>query len=114
MEGIVGDLPSMENDNNPSALVREDGSFLVDGGLDRDVFTELIEQDIFGLEHDVRYHTLAGFVMHVLERVPREADHFDWQGYRFEVIDMDGKRIDKLLVAPVPVDQAKGGPVEDR
>jgi putative hemolysin len=113
MEGIVGDLPSMENHNNPSALIREDGSFLVDGGLDLDAFTELIDQDLFGTDQGVRYHTLAGFVMHILERVPREGDHFDWQGYRFEVIDMDGKRIDKLLVVLIPVDQSKGKPVED-
>jgi putative hemolysin len=37
----------------------------------------------------------------VLERIPREADHFEWQGYRFEVVDMDGKRVDKLLVSPI-------------
>jgi putative hemolysin len=85
----------------------------VDGGLDLDAFTELIDQDLFGTDQGVRYHTLAGFVMHILERVPREGDHFDWQGYRFEVIDMDGKRIDKLLVVLIPVDQSKGKPVED-
>lgn len=103
MEGIVGDLPSVEDEDGPLVVTREDGSLLVDGGLDLDAFSELIDQDIFGIDQEGRYHTLAGFVMHVLERIPREADHFEWQGYRFEVMDMDGKRVDKLLVTPIPV-----------
>ena len=101
MEGIVGDLPSVDDEDEPLVVVREDGSFLVDGGLDLDAFTELIDQNIFGIEQEVRYHTLAGFVMHVLERIPREADRFEWQGFLFEVIDMDGKRVDKILVMPI-------------
>jgi len=102
MEGIVGDLPSVDDEEEPLVVTREDGSWLVDGGLDLDAFTELTDQDIFGIDQEGRYHTLAGFVMHVLERIPREADHFEWQGYRFEVVDMDGKRVDKLLVTPIP------------
>ena len=102
MEGIVGDLPSLDDEGEPLVVPREDGSWLVDGGLDLDAFTELIDQDIFGIDQEGRYHTLAGFVMHVLERIPREADQFEWQGYRFEVVDMDGKRVDKLLVTPIP------------
>ncbi|WP_254961193.1 MULTISPECIES: hemolysin family protein [unclassified Cyanobium] len=101
MEGIVGDLPSVEDRDGPMVVIREDGSLLVDGGLDLDAFAELIDQDIFRIDQKCRYHTLAGFVMHVLERIPREADHFEWQGYRFEVVDMDGKRVDKLLVSPI-------------
>ncbi len=102
MEGIVGDLPSVDDEEEPLVVSRDDGSWLVDGGLDLDAFTELIDHDIFGIDQEGRYHTLAGFVMHVLERIPREADHFEWQGYRFEVMDMDGKRVDKLLVTPIP------------
>jgi len=98
MEGIVGDLPSAEERHNPLVTQREDGSWLVDGGLDLDAFSELIGHDIFGVEDHTRYQTLAGFVMHRLERVPREADRLEWQGYGFEVVDMDGKRVDKLLV----------------
>lgn len=101
MEGIVGDLPSVDDEDGPLVVTRDDGSLLVDGGLDLDAFAELIDHDIFGIDQEGRYHTLAGFVMHVLERIPREADHFEWQGYRFEVLDMDGKRVDKLLVSPV-------------
>lgn len=102
MEGIVGDLPSMDDEEGPLVVTREDGSLLVDGGLDLDTFIEVIDQDIFGIDQEGRYHTLAGFVMHVLERIPREADRFEWQGFGFEVVDMDGKRVDKLLVTPIP------------
>jgi putative hemolysin len=112
MEGIVGDLPSVDDEVGPLVVTREDGSLLVDGGLDLDAFAELIDQDIFGIDQEGRYHTLAGFVMHVLERIPREADHFEWQGYRFEVLDMDGKRVDKLLVAPISRPQASD-PVDE-
>ena len=101
MEGIVGDLPSCDDAQGPAVVRREDGTLLVDGGLDLDGFSEQIDRDIFGMDQEGRYHTLAGFVMHRLERIPRESDHFDWQGYRFEVIDMDGKRVDKLLVTPL-------------
>lgn len=101
MEGIVGDLPSVEEQDSPQITTREDGSWLVDGGCDLDAFTELIGRDIFGLDAQGKYHTLAGFVMHGLERIPREADQLVWQGYCFEVVDMDGNRVDKLLVRPL-------------
>ena len=113
MEGIVGDLPSVDDEEEPLVVTREDGSWLVDAGLDLDAFTELIDHDIFGIDQEGRYHTLAGFVMHVLERIPREADHFEWQGYRFEVMDMDGKRVDKLLVTPIPKRQSSDSDKDD-
>ncbi len=113
MEGIVGDLPSVDDEEEPLVVTREDGSWLVDAGLDLDAFTELVDHDIFGIDQEGRYHTLAGFVMHVLERIPREADHFEWQGYRFEVMDMDGKRVDKLLVSPIPKRQTNEADKDD-
>ncbi|MGB5136568.1 MAG: hemolysin family protein [Prochlorococcaceae cyanobacterium] len=110
MEGIVGDLPSVDDEEGPLITPREDGSWLVDGGLDIDGLIELIGEDVFGIDREGRYHTLAGFVMHVLQRIPREADRFEWQGYRFEVVDMDGKRVDKLLVTPVTKGQQSSVP----
>jgi len=112
MEGIVGDLPSIEDEAGPLAIARDDGSWLVDGGMDLDAFMELISQDIFGSDKDLRYHTLAGFVMHVLERIPTEADHFEWKGYRFEVVDMDGKRVDKVLVKAITVPACNSDPLD--
>lgn len=102
MEGIVGDLPSIDDQEEPLVTQRDDGSWLIDGALDLEAFAEVIDEDIFDIEQERRYHTMAGFVMHILERIPQEADSFEWQGYRFEVVDMDGKRIDKLLIAPLP------------
>ena len=99
MEGIVGDLPSIDDQDEPLVTQRDDGSWLIDGALDLEAFAEVIDEDIFDIEQERRYHTMAGFVMHILERIPQEADSFDWRGYRFEVIDMDGKRIDKLLIS---------------
>ncbi len=107
MESIVGGLPSIEDEEGPLVVTRDDGSWLIDGGLDLDAFIELINHDIFDIDQEGRYHTLAGFVMHVLERIPHEADHFVWQGYRFEVIDMDGKRVDKILVTPISALQSE-------
>ena len=105
MEGIVGDLPSIDDQEEPLVTQRDDGSWLIDGALDLEAFAEVIDEDIFDIEQERRYHTMAGFVMHILERIPQEADSFEWQGYRFEVVDMDGKRIDKLLISPLAPSQ---------
>ncbi len=113
MEGIVGDLPSVEDQEMPLITTREDGSWLVDGGLDLDTFTNLIDRDIFAVDQEGSYHTLAGFVMHRLERIPREADRLEWQGYSFEVVDMDGNRVDKLLVTSIPEQPQPGLPADN-
>lgn len=104
MEGIVGDLSSVEDEEDPPFLTREDGTWLVDGSLGIHEFDDLIDTDLLGSEDLVPYHTLAGFVIHVLERIPKASDHFEWKGYRFEVMDMDSKRVDKILVTPPRAD----------
>ncbi len=104
MEGIVGDLSSVEDEEDPPFLTREDGTWLVDGSLGIHEFDDLIGTDLLGSEDLVPYHTLAGFVIHVLERIPKASDHFEWKGYRFEVMDMDSKRVDKILVTPPRAD----------
>ncbi|MGB5239500.1 MAG: hemolysin family protein [Prochlorococcaceae cyanobacterium] len=100
MEGIVGDLPALEDEEGPSFVIRDDGSWLVDGSLDINDFDDRIGSKLLGSDEQRQYHTMAGFVIHALERIPKASDHFDWQGYRFEVMDMDGKRVDKILVVP--------------
>lgn len=100
MEGIVGDLPSLEDEEEPPFVVRDDGSWLVDGSLDINEFDDRIGIRLLGSNEQRPYHTLAGFMIHALERIPKAADHFDWKGYRFEVMDMDSKRVDKILVTP--------------
>jgi putative hemolysin len=106
LEEIVGDL-----DSEPQATQRQDGSWLLDGMLSVEDFKE-----IFNLRHlpdEDEYETLGGFIMIQLGRVPQTADRFDWSGLAFEVMDMDDKRVDKVLVTlkppklpdePVPVE----------
>ena len=97
LEEIVG---SMEG-GPPQATQRKDGSWLLDGMLPTDDFKE-----IFNLRHlpdEEEYETLGGFVMLQLGRIPQPADQFEWSGLCFEVVDMDDKRVDKVLVTNTPV-----------
>jgi len=96
LEEIVGAMEFEE----PQATQRQDGSWLLDGMLEVDEFKELFEFTV--LPHEDEYETLSGFVMTSLGRVPQSAEHFEWNGYRFEVMDMDGRRVDKVLVTSLP------------
>jgi putative hemolysin len=96
LEEIVGEIEFDE----PQATQRQDGSWLLDGMLANDEFKEIFKLD--SLPHEDEYETLSGFVMVSLGRVPQAADHFDWHDLRFEVVDMDGRRVDKVLVTKLP------------
>ncbi len=95
IEEIVGDI-----DVEAQATQRQDGSWLLDGLLPVDDFKEIFKVD--KLPHESEYESLSGFVMLTLGRVPQAADHFEWNGLRFEVMDMDGRRVDKVLVTTLP------------
>jgi putative hemolysin len=97
---IVGDVPSADELDNPQAVQREDGSWLLDGMLGVDEFFKIFDVQNFQGEHRGSYQTLGGFVITHLGRIPNAADHFEWEGMRFEVMDMDGNRVDKVLVVP--------------
>ncbi len=102
LEALVGDLPSPEEPGEmPMAIRREDGSWLVDASMTADEFKDLMKLRQMPGESD--YDTIGGFVLMQLQRIPKTADYFEWNGLRFEVVDMDGKRIDKLLVDGKPV-----------
>ena len=105
---IAGEFPEDEAEAEPSAVRREDGSWLIDGRTDINHVERIIERR--GLQADGDYHTLAGFVLWELGHVPRIGEHLDWRGLRFEVVDMDGRRIDRVLVTPLAEanDQEKG------
>jgi putative hemolysin len=92
LEEIVGEMEGQE----PQATQRQDGSWLLDGMLEVDEFKEIFELN--ELPHENEYETLSGFVMTSLGRLPQTADHFEWNNMRFEVMDMDGRRVDKVLV----------------
>ena len=102
MTAIVGDLPSSALSADQDCMRREDGSWLIDGGVSIDRVRSLlaINQDFPG-EKSNTFHTLGGLVIHILGRIPKETDHFEALGHRFEVVDMDRNRIDKILVSRV-------------
>ena len=101
LEALVGDIPHIDELKEPDTISREDGSWLIDGMLPIDDFKELFDIERLPKEENVLYHTIGGFVMMHLERVPLPGDHFEWGGLRFEVVDMDDNRVDKLLVVPL-------------
>lgn len=101
MEAIVGDLPSLEHEEEPLIIEREDGSWLLDGSLDIDDLKNLLEKDFLLDEAKNPFHTLAGFIIHFLEHIPQSGEYFEWNGLRFEIVDMDGTRVDKVLVTIV-------------
>lgn len=98
MEAIVGDIPTLEEIAEPPVVRREDGSLLVEGYLDVEDLKELLDVDELPDEED--YQTLGGFVVLRLGRLPRVGDIVEWLGYRFEIVDMDGNRVDKVLIMP--------------
>ncbi len=106
LEEIVGQIELEE----PQATQRQDGSWLLDGMLEVDEFKDIFKLHV--LPHEDEYETLSGFVMMSLGRVPLPADHFEWHGLRFEVIDMDGRRVDKVLVTTLPHRPAPQEPVK--
>ncbi len=102
LEAIVGDIPSIDEVEEPEVVQREDGTWLVDGMLPIGEFRELFELDELPGEEQGLYQTLAGFVTSHIGRIPTPADHFQWGNLRFEIMDMDGNRVDKVLVAHTP------------
>jgi putative hemolysin len=95
---IVGDVISPQGTQEAEAVQREDGSWLFDGMILVDDIKDLLNIDEFPEEKEDHYETLNGLMMSRLERVPESSDHFEWDGYKFEVVDMDGRRVDKVLV----------------
>ncbi|MGE3176502.1 MAG: transporter associated domain-containing protein, partial [Vicinamibacterales bacterium] len=109
ISAIVGELPS-EPGEDPSILRREDGSWLMDGGLDVDVAAKAIGAGALVDEEDrAHYHTLGGLAMGALGRVPRTGDVFEREGFRFEIVDMDANRVDRVLVSAAPARAPEAG-----
>lgn len=98
LEALVGDLAGNNATTDAPVVRREDGSYLVDGSLSLDELEHLVEE-LPGLPRG-RYRTVGGFVMARLGRIPAVTDGFHWSGFSFEILDMDGNRVDKVLVKP--------------
>jgi len=101
LEAIVGDLPSHEDRQKSRSVKREDGSWLVDATLPVEDFAKEIGKGLDHFRLDGDYQTLGGFIVHHLARVPKEGDYIDYRGHRYEVVDMDRHRLDKVLVAAI-------------
>ena len=103
LEAIVGDLPSPGQRNQPEAKKRDDGSWLIDATLATSELKTLLGLTVeLPHEDEAEFQTLGGFVVTHFGRIPAAGDHFDWSGWRFEVVDMDRRRVDKVLVAKAP------------
>jgi putative hemolysin len=96
LEAVVGDMPERRLGEEPAIVRRDDGSLLMDGMLATDEVKLALGFE--RLPDETSYHTLAGFILDQLGRVPEEGQAVTYGGWRFEVIDMDGRRIDKVLV----------------
>ena len=104
LEELVGEIHDEHQAEASQALVeREDGSWLVDGGLSIDDFSERVGIKTDGESRD--YSTIAGLVLSLLERIPSVGDTTSWRGFSIEVVDMDGRRIDRLLIHRTPKEQ---------
>jgi putative hemolysin len=94
LDGLVGDITDMDE---PEVIKRPDGSWMIDGKL---AFFEFIHE--FEIEDydftGAQFHSIAGFAIHQLKEIPKTGDSFDWGGYHFEIVKMDGNRIDKILL----------------
>lgn len=99
LDALVGDVPSPE-DRSYEVQRREDGTWLIDGMLPVQELRDMFIMQRFPGEGRALFETVGGFVMNHLERIPQAGDHFEWRGYGFEVVDMDGLRVDKILLTP--------------
>jgi putative hemolysin len=97
LEAIVGDVPQSGQEEY-EITKRADGTYLVDAQISFYDFLSRFEKTEWMNEEDHQFDTVAGFVLHELERIPQTSDTFDWRGFQFEIVDMDGQRIDKLIV----------------
>ncbi|PXW55705.1 putative hemolysin [Chelatococcus asaccharovorans] len=101
LSGIAGAFHQGEDDDEgPGIVERDDGSFLIGGSVPADELADLLN---LHLDADRDYHTVAGFVLWVLKSLPQVGEAFEWQGWRFEIVDLDGARIDKVLVSRAPL-----------
>lgn len=102
LEAIVGDVRSPGEPVETPVVVREDGSWLIDGSTPVEDIKDILSLQSLPGEDEGHYRTLAGLIMYILNRIPTAGDYFKLGGLRYEVVDMDGKRVDKVLVMRVP------------
>lgn len=109
MEAIVGEVATQEERSKPEVRQRDDGTWLIDAMVDLEKVERALPGFRFDKENNRDYQTLAGFVMQRFNRVPKEGEIFEAQGYVFEVLDMDRHRVDKIMVMKAKGDGALKG-----
>jgi putative hemolysin len=97
MDNIVGDLPETGEANEPDMIVRDDNSVLVNGDAPVEILADIVDGLVIDF-NEIDYSTVAGFVLSQLNRIPRSGEKFNYLDYTFEIMDMDGNRVDKILV----------------
>ncbi|MCR5027260.1 MAG: hemolysin family protein [Methanobrevibacter sp.] len=108
LEGIVGDIPGIDEEDDPIATQRDDGTWLIDGRFGIDRFKELFGIDEpFPDEEEDGFTTLAGFILSISGTVPDIDDKYQWERFCFEIVDLDGHQIDKILVTDLGEDYTK-------
>lgn len=113
LSAVVGKAATPLVEAGASPIVRrDDGSWLIDGALAVDDLRELLGGGQLPREADEDYHTAAGMLIAQFGRIPQVGEHFDWRTYRFEVVDLDGARVDKILVVP-QVETSAAAPDDD-
>jgi len=103
LEAIVGDMPSIDELEEQTMIKREDGSWLVDGLVTIDEFKEKFDLRTLPDEYNGKFYTIGGFAIYRIGTIPKTGDIFETESLRFEIMDMDGNRVDKLLVRKVEI-----------
>ena len=98
LEALIGEVPDEDEPAEEPIVRREDDSLLVDGLLGANELRGYLGLGALPREEEADYHTVGGLVMDNLGRVPAAGDRFEWDGNTFEVLDMDGRRVDKVLI----------------
>jgi len=98
LESIVGSFPTEEGPAEPAAVKRDDGSYLISGWMPTIEFAELLKMP---LPASRQYQTIAGFLLQEFGTIPNVGEHVEAHGWRFEIVDLDGRRIDKVLVTKI-------------
>lgn len=101
LEAIVGDMPALQETEEKDFIKRDNNSWFVDGLVPTDDFKLYFHIKKLQGEKTGNFHTIGGFVMFKIGRIPISGDNFEWDKFRFEVVDMDGNRVDKLLVKQI-------------
>ena len=100
LEAIIGDMPQPDDSEDYEIVKRDDGTYLIDAQIPFYDFLSAFDKTDWLTVEEQEYDTLAGCILNEIERIPQTGDRIEWREFTFEIMDMDGHRIDKVLVTP--------------